>query len=84
VQRLPIGFTTSSVNCDFDEAIKICTLEKTNRQKVARFRWFLAYTLLNNCCLYNQRKCMQSRLNLLRINQSNQSVEQQFTAIVPE
>ena len=66
-QSRSIRLTTFSVNSDFVKTIKNFKIEKTHRQKQARFRWFLAYSLLNNCRLCYQRKYIQSR-NLLDSN----------------
>lgn len=70
-QSQPIRPTTFSANSDFVKTIKNFKIEKTHRQKQARFRWFLAYSLLNNCRLCHQRKYVQSRLAVLRMNQIN-------------
>jgi hypothetical protein len=57
------------------------------RQKRARFRWFLAYTILNNYYLFDLRKQVQSRLALLRVERSNliddypQSPAERYAAI---
>jgi hypothetical protein len=50
------------------------------KRKQARFRWFLAYTLLNNYHLFDLRKQVQSRLARLRIERSNLIDEQQAAA----
>ena len=56
-------------------------INRVKRQKQARFRWFLAYTILNNYHLFDLRKQAQSRLALLRIQRSNLiDEEQQKTA----
>ncbi|CAF1325642.1 unnamed protein product [Adineta steineri] len=57
-----------------EEAIR---QEKIRKQKQARFRWFLAYTIINNYHLFDLRKQAQSRLALLRIQRSNLIDEQQ-------
>ena len=63
-------------------------LEKIRKRKQARFRWFLAYTILNNYHLFDLRKQAQNRLALLRIQRSNLMDEQQqqpaqAAAIIP-
>ena len=53
-------------------------IAQIRRQKQARFRWFLAYTILNNYHLFDLRKQAQSRLALLRIQRSNLMDDQQY------
>jgi hypothetical protein len=55
-------------------------ITKARKKKQARFRWFLAYTILNNYHLFDLRKQVQSRLALLRIQRSNLFDDQQQTA----
>jgi len=70
------AYTTTSHLFKPEEARKI---RVTIRQKRARFRWFLAYTMLNNYHLFDLRKQVQSRLARLRIERSN-SIDGQSTA----
>jgi len=46
-------------------------IQEVARKRVARFRWFLAYTIINNYHLFDLRKQAQSRLARLRISRSN-------------
>jgi hypothetical protein len=46
-------------------------IDEIIKKKRARFRWFLAYTILNNYHLFDLRKQVQSRLARLRIERSN-------------
>lgn len=57
---------------------RIQDLDQIRRQKRARFRWFLAFTLLHNYCLFDQRKLVQIRLARLRIERNNLIDNQQF------
>jgi hypothetical protein len=41
---------------------------KIRRQKQARFRWFLAYTIINNFSLFHQRKQTQAHLTRIARN----------------
>ncbi len=56
------------------------TFDEIIRQKRARFRWFLAYTILNNYHLFDLRKQVQSRLARLRIERSNLIDEERHAA----
>jgi hypothetical protein len=56
------------------------TFDEIIRQKRARFRWFLAYTILNNYQLFDLRKQVQNRLARLRIERSKLNDEQQHVA----
>jgi hypothetical protein len=55
-------------------------IKKIKKAKQARFRWFLAYTIINNYHLFDLRKQAQSRLALLRIQRSNLIDEQEQAA----
>ncbi|CAF1180370.1 unnamed protein product [Rotaria sp. Silwood1] len=55
---------------------------KNLKRKQARFRWHLAYTIINNYHLFDLRKQAESRLALLRIQRSNLIDEQQHAAVV--
>jgi hypothetical protein len=54
-----------------DEEVEARAFKKIKRQKQARFRWFLAYTILNNYRLFDLRKQVQSRLARLCTERSN-------------
>jgi len=75
--KLPAGETASSVtnkpnSIDTDdEEVEARAFKKIKRQKRARFRWFLAYTILNNYRLFDFRKQVHSRLARLRTERSN-------------
>ena len=57
--------------------------EAERRRKQAKFRWYLAYTILNNYHLFDLRKQVQSRLTLLRVQRSNLIDEEQRTVASP-
>jgi hypothetical protein len=57
-------------------------LTDIRKKKQARFRWFLAYTIINNYHLFDLRKQAQSRLALLRIQRSNLIDEEKYAATV--
>ncbi len=50
------------------------------KRKRARFRWFLAYTMINNYHLFDLRKQGQSRLARLRIERNSLIDQQQEDA----
>ena len=54
--------------------------EAERRRKNAKFRWFLAYTIINNYHLFDLRKQVQSRLTILHIQRSNLIDEEQAAA----
>ena len=56
-------------------------MNQIKRQRQARFRWFLAYTILNNYHLFDLRKQAQSRLALLRIQRSSLIDDQQYASM---
>ncbi|CAF1562766.1 unnamed protein product [Rotaria magnacalcarata] len=62
---------------------KALAKKKEENKKRARFRWFLAYTIINNYHLFDLRKHAESRLALLRIQRSNASDEVQYAAVAP-
>jgi hypothetical protein len=49
---------------------RACEFFKIKQQKRARFRWFLAYTIINNVSLFDLRKQAQIRLARLPIARS--------------
>jgi hypothetical protein len=55
-------------------------VERIRKRKQARFRWFFAYTIINNYHLFDLRKQVQSRLARLRIERSNLIDEQEHAA----
>ncbi|CAF3690473.1 unnamed protein product [Rotaria sordida] len=79
IPNISTAYTTISHMVKPDEANK---RSKVLRQKQARFRWFLAYTIINNYHLFDLRKQVESRLALLRIQRSNLIDEQQHTMAV--
>ncbi len=85
--RLPLS-NISTANSTITYLIKpghAAEMERVRKQKQARFRWFLAYTILNNYHLFDLRKQAQSRLALLRIQRSNliDDEQQKIAAAVP-
>ncbi|CAF1019065.1 unnamed protein product [Didymodactylos carnosus] len=82
-QKIKIKNTTTSSNMStaylrIDHSIdstKTNEMMQKSRKKRARFRWYLAYSMLNNYQLYDMRKNVQSRLVLLRVNRSNSLIE---------
>ena len=56
-------------------------ITQIKRQRQARFRWFLAYTILNNYHLFDLRKQAQSRLALLRIQRSSLIDDQPYASM---
>ena len=68
IPNISTAFPTVAHLVDKEGAIR---QKQTLKQKRARFRWFLAYTIINNYHLFDLRKQVQSRLALLRIQRSN-------------
>lgn len=59
LSKISTAFPTISHLANPKEAARI---EKARRRKQARFRWFLAYTIINNYHLFDLRKGIESRL----------------------
>ena len=56
---------------------RVHNFNATHRQRRARFRWFLAYTIFNNYHLFDQRKEVKTRLARLRIERQHTTTDQQ-------
>ncbi|CAF4046897.1 unnamed protein product [Adineta steineri] len=66
------------------DTIKIEIDEKIKRRKIARTRWYLAYTLLRNPHLFDLRKNIETRLIFVHSHASIAVDEQLLTSIITD
>ncbi|CAF4048403.1 unnamed protein product, partial [Rotaria sordida] len=51
------------------------------KRKIARFRWFLAYTIIHNFHIFDLKKCLKNSLTFI-YSQQNQPVDEQLSRLI--
>ncbi|CAF4014451.1 unnamed protein product, partial [Rotaria sp. Silwood2] len=57
--------------------------EQRLRKKHARFRWYLAYTMINNCQLFDWRKDLKRRRTQMHAQRNNSLIEEEYPTEIP-